>query len=254
MKPSKAYYMNENWSASARLGFRVPFILLVAAALVIAILLAGDPAEAAGHFQRLKSFGFPDQVGTWPRNALIQGKRWGLSRDHPPSGTAGGTVFRAVRRRERIQSPARFCGGFSLPAGRGAGSDGVLYGTTYSGGSNNVGILFALGKDGQAIAPCTSSKRTAGTARDRLPALALGRDGVLYGVTQDPEAAATWGRSSVSTGTGAATQFYGALAVTRPMARAPPPVLVPPCRRWHPVWHNSLGRQQQLRHGIQAQH
>jgi hypothetical protein len=54
--------MNENWSTNARAGYKALFILLAAPALVVAILLAGDPAEAAGHFQRLKSFGFPDQL------------------------------------------------------------------------------------------------------------------------------------------------------------------------------------------------
>ena len=62
MKLSKAYHMSENWSANARAGYKAPFILLVATALVVAILLAVTPAKAAGHFQRLKSFGFPDQL------------------------------------------------------------------------------------------------------------------------------------------------------------------------------------------------
>ena len=182
MRLSKAYRRNENWRANARAGYRAPFILLVAPALVVAILLVGDPAEAAGHFQRLKSFGLPDQLGTWPRNALIQGSD-GAFYGTTLSGTAGGTVFRVNGDGSGYKVLHDFVEASTFPQGVVEGIDGRLYGTTLAGGSNNAGILFALGKDGSGYR-ALHQFQTDGVDGQGPRALALGRDGVLYGATR----------------------------------------------------------------------
>ena len=182
MKLCKARHLNENWSANARAGYEAPSILLVAGALAVAIFLTVTPAEASGHFQRLKSFGFPDQLGTWPRTALIQGSD-GAFYGTTPSGTAGGTVFRVNSDGTGYKVLHDFVEASVSPQGVVESSDGLLYGTTYSGGSNNVGILFALGKDGTGYRALHQFQRN-GVDGQGPHALALGRDGVLYGATQ----------------------------------------------------------------------
>ena len=76
-----------------------PF-LLPALIAGFGLMLAAHAARAAAHFQRLKSFGFADQMGQNPRAPLLQG------------------------------------------------SNGVLYGTTYIGGSKSAGTVFRANKDG----------------------------------------------------------------------------------------------------------
>ena len=182
MKLSKAPHMNEKWTATARAGYKEPCILLATPALVVAILLTVTPAEAAGHFQRLKSFGFPDQLGTSPRNALIQGSD-GAFYGTTFSGTAGGTVFRVNGDGSSYKVLHDFVEASTFPQGVVEGSDGRLYGTTLVGGSNNVGILFALGKDGTGYRALHQFQKNG--VDGQLPyALTLGRDGVLYGATQ----------------------------------------------------------------------
>ena len=173
--------MKENWSTTTRAGYKASFILLAAPALVVAILLAAAPAEAAGHFQRLKSFGFPDQLGTWPRNALIQGND-GAFYGTTPSGMAGGTVFRVNRDGSGYKVLHDFVEASANPQGVVEGSDGLLYGATYYGGTNGVGNVFKLNKDGTGYRALHQFQSIGGDGR--IPcALALGRDGVLYGAT-----------------------------------------------------------------------
>lgn len=140
------------------------------------------PAEAAGHFQRLKSFGFPDQVGIQPRNALIQGSD-GAFYGTTLSGTAGGTVFRVNGNGSGYKVLHDFVEAAAVPQGVVEGSDGLLYGTALLGGSNNVGILFALGQGGTGYR-ALHQFQTNGVDGQRPRALALGHDGVLYGTTQ----------------------------------------------------------------------
>jgi uncharacterized repeat protein (TIGR03803 family) len=157
-------------------------ILSVGPALVVAMFLAGAPAEAAGHFQRLKSFGFPDQIGISPRNALIQGSE-GAFYGTTLSGTAGGTVFRVNGDGSGYKVLHDFVEASAFPRGVVEGIDGRLYGTTLVGGTNNAGILFVLSKDGTGYR-ALHQFQTNGVDGQRPRALALGRDGVLYGTTQ----------------------------------------------------------------------
>ena len=182
MKLCKAYYKRalEHERASRD---KAPFILLVAPALAVALFLAGAPAEAAGHCQRLKSFGFQDQIGTTPRSALIQagdGTFYGVTQ----SGTAGGTVFRVNGDGSGYKVLHDFVEAQATPQGVLEAGDGLLYGTTLLGGSNNAGLLFVLGKDGTGYR-ALHEFQTGSVDGQRPCALALGRDGVLYGTTQN---------------------------------------------------------------------
>ena len=68
------------------------------------------------------------------------------------------------------------------PQGVVEGSDGLLYGATYYGGTNGVGNVFKLNKDGTGYRALHQFQSSGGDGR--IPcALALGRDGVLYGAT-----------------------------------------------------------------------
>jgi uncharacterized repeat protein (TIGR03803 family) len=99
------------------------------------------------------------------------------------SGTAGGTVFRMNGDGSGYKVLHDFVESSTFPQGMVEGGDGRLYGTTLVGGSNNVGILFALGKNGTGYCALHQFQSSGGDGR--IPcALALGRDGVLYGATQ----------------------------------------------------------------------
>src|SRR6478736_4280995 len=60
-------------------------------------------------------------------------------------------------------------------------SDGVLYGTTVTGGSENAGAVFKLNKDGSAYAVLRSFAVTNG--QGPYGGLVEGSDGALYGST-----------------------------------------------------------------------
>lgn len=63
------------------------------------------------------------------------------------------------------------------------GSDGALYGTTYAGGSNNVGTVFKLNKDGSGYLPLRHFSTTGGSGQFPRGALLEATDGWLYGAT-----------------------------------------------------------------------
>src|SRR5438105_3344515 len=76
---------------------------------------------------------------------------------------------------------------FGNPMSAGAGprgqlleaSDGLLYGTTYSGGSNNLGVIFKVRRDGGGYAALLSFQ----AAAFPYAGVVEGSDGALYGTT-----------------------------------------------------------------------
>src|SRR5258708_5164488 len=60
-------------------------------------------------------------------------------------------------------------------------SDGVLYGTTYQGGTNNVGTVFKVNPDGSGYAILRVFTRNGTDGYNPRAALAQGTDGALYG-------------------------------------------------------------------------
>lgn len=65
------------------------------------------------------------------------------------------------------------------------GHDGILYGTTYSGGASNLGTVFALNTDGSGYAVLHHFTGSSGGADGSFPfsGVCQGSDGALYGTT-----------------------------------------------------------------------
>jgi uncharacterized repeat protein (TIGR03803 family) len=63
------------------------------------------------------------------------------------------------------------------------GKDGVLYGTTYSGGSNGVGAIFKLAQAGANYSVWRGFRSSGGDGQNPRGGLVLGNDGAFYGTT-----------------------------------------------------------------------
>jgi uncharacterized repeat protein (TIGR03803 family) len=154
--------------------------------LVIFASLAAAPTSHAGtQYQLLKSFGFPELAGGTPSGRLIQGSDGALYGTTGASGfNAFGTVFKVNTDGSGYRVLYRFDGsGAENPSGGLLeGSDGVLYGTTYSGGSSNAGTVFRLTKDGTDFAILHAFTGSFGfDGRNPEAGLIEGSDGALYG-------------------------------------------------------------------------
>jgi len=141
------------------------------------LLLPGLRAQGAAVLTTLHSFGvFPD--GEYPTAGLVQGSDGNLYGTTPSGGTNGGngTVFR-FSTNGVISSLYSFAGGndganpFALLV---QGNDGNFYGTTYLGGTSNLGTAFKISAGG--------TLSTLWQLGGIYPsALVQGSDGSLYG-------------------------------------------------------------------------
>jgi len=140
----------------------------------------------------LHSFQGQDVDGSQPESPLIEasdGALYGTTRGGGVRTNAtSGTVFRLNKDGTGYQILRTFEAGGSDGldpwAGLAEGVDGMLYGTTYQGGSsNNVGTVFRLNKDGTAYSVIVSFLGTGGDGGKPHAALLVGSDGVLYGTT-----------------------------------------------------------------------
>jgi len=87
------------------------------------------------------------------------------------------------------------------------GNDGALYGTTYSGGNDNLGTIFKINPDGKGYTILYSFTNTATSGANPYAALVKGADGNFYGTTYSG-GSANLGTVFKITPTGEFTQLY----------------------------------------------
>jgi len=185
------------------LRFRISRSLAASAAKVVVMLLTASlaalAARAAAHYQLLISFGAPDVSGQNPEAPLIQGSDGALYGTTYYGGASNvGAVFKLNQDGTGYRVLHSFAGfaasdGERPLAGLVEGGDGALYGTTKNGGSNDVGTIFKLNKDGSAYAVLLHFGAP-GDGLNPYAGLVQATDGVLYGTTY---AGGTNGRGTV---------------------------------------------------------
>jgi uncharacterized repeat protein (TIGR03803 family) len=167
------------------------------AALILAGLLSGPLAHAALYYEQLKSIGPASVEGASPFGQLQEGTDGALyGTTYDPFVPEANVVFRVSKDGSGYALLHRFGGdtsdGANAFAGVTEGSDGMLFGTTWRGGTNRAGsnggalgggTVFRLNKDGSGY----TLLHHFGGANDGLnpqAALVEASDGNLYGATR----------------------------------------------------------------------
>ena len=133
---------------------------------------------------------FPDRRGDgrMPRSSVVEGLDGALYGTTTTGGTEdGGIVFRVNKDGTdyRVLYDFKHNGpGGGIPQGLAQGSDGALYGTTESGGTNRGGTAFKLSPDGSGFRVLHSFPGFAGDGVNPQGTLVKGSDGALYGMTR----------------------------------------------------------------------
>jgi uncharacterized repeat protein (TIGR03803 family) len=140
------------------------------------------------NYTPLYSFTGAGGDGRYPRAGLVQGTDGALYGTTQSGGEWGdGLVYKLGTNGTGYTRLHSFCSaaldGASPYAGLLQGTDGALYGTTRSGGTNGYGIVFKLGSDGNAYTPLHSFTGADGDGASPSAGLVQGRDGALYGTT-----------------------------------------------------------------------
>lgn len=173
---------------------RIALLLLSASTLLTA-------APASFEFQLVRSFGFTNLSSTLPRGLTrgSDGKWYGTTRSGGVAdvwgGTlGGGTIFRMNQDGSGYTNLHVFSRaegeGFGPYAPLIEGSDGALYGTTYSGGQREdftliQGTLFRIAKDGSDYKVLHEFEQYHADGSSPYGPLVEGSDGVLYGTTRE---------------------------------------------------------------------
>jgi uncharacterized repeat protein (TIGR03803 family) len=142
--------------------------------------------DGAG-YTLLWSFTSSGGDGRWPQTGLVAGTDGALYGTTSSGGNGLGTVFRL----ERDGTGYTILHSFSTaskdgksPLGLIEGTDGILYGTTWLGGTNSSGTLFKLNKDGSGFTILRTLRNIIGEAFQPSSGLIEGSDGALYGTTE----------------------------------------------------------------------
>jgi uncharacterized repeat protein (TIGR03803 family) len=159
------------------------FCFLLAGCLVTA------PAVAANHHQTFKHLGGAGEAGFTPVGRLLEGSDgalYGTTAYSFAPADVGGVAFRVNKNGSGYQVLHRFGeagDGWGLFGGVVEASGGVLFGATYSGGSNGVGTVFRMNRDGSGYTILLHFGASAGDGRNPGE-LMMASDGVLYGTTR----------------------------------------------------------------------
>lgn len=138
----------------------------------------------------LRSFGANSRDGVSPYADLVEGADGLLYGTTFWGGQNGwGTVFQLTRSGGSYTTLHSFDGeaagdGAMPAAGLIEGQDGVLYGLTSAGGTNNVGTVFRLAKNGGGYAVILHFQDNDLDGQSPAAALVQASNGVLYGVTE----------------------------------------------------------------------
>ncbi|HEV2207706.1 MAG TPA: choice-of-anchor tandem repeat GloVer-containing protein [Verrucomicrobiae bacterium] len=144
--------------------------------------------QDGGNYSLLYSFGSTSGDGTLPFGALVQGRDGALYGTTQSGGTSNlGTVFKLNPDGSGYQILHNFTGPAAdgrLPLGTLVqGADDFLYGTTYYGGTNDLGAIFKIDTNGNNYAVLRSFAAGQDGSQP-VAGLARGTDGALYGSTR----------------------------------------------------------------------
>ncbi len=140
----------------------------------------------------LKSFGTSFGDGSYPRTALVESFNGFLYGTTTQGGSAGnGAVFRIARDGSSYSVIYSFQGGQSdgdspnSALVEGPNQEGFLYGTTYAGGTNDVGTVYRLNTNGGSFKLLLSPSLAPGSPELIEGGVVVGKtDGLLYGVSR----------------------------------------------------------------------
>ncbi|HXI82918.1 MAG TPA: choice-of-anchor tandem repeat GloVer-containing protein [Verrucomicrobiae bacterium] len=140
----------------------------------------------SGTYTSLYSFGASSIDGTAP-NGLVRGSNGKLYGTTAQGGTySNGTVF-CITLTGSYSNLYSFGGTPNdglVPLGVPVqGSDGNFYGTTYYGGTSNVGTVFRFSPNGTETVLCSLASLALGSFSPSPPGLVQGSDGIFYGTT-----------------------------------------------------------------------
>jgi uncharacterized repeat protein (TIGR03803 family) len=153
-------------------------------AWLLGVALTTPAAQAAVHYQRLRSFGSSEGDGQRPPRGVVEGKDGALYCTTEAGGTNGsGTVFKLNKDGSGYTVLYNFGGaddhsGAGSPNGLHEASDRVLYGTTkYS------SCVFRINEDGSGYKVLHRFGQSAGDGQLPVDGMFEGSDGALYGTT-----------------------------------------------------------------------
>ena len=154
--------------------------------------------QSGNNYSVLKNFSTNSGDGLYPRAGLMQASDGLLYGTTYWGGTSNlGTVFRLDTNGGSYAVLKSFTGktndGGKPFAALVEGTNGALFGTTFTGGLTNQGTVFTLKKDGTGFAVLKSFTGTNGDGRFPCASLTVGSDNLLYGSTRSGGSSSNWG-------------------------------------------------------------
>src|SRR5208282_1721301 len=194
-------------------GMKPVLALLIPLLWAAALVLPAFSASAGVILTSLYSFQtFPS--GANPEAGLVQGSDGDFYGTTEAGGKYGsGTVFK-ITTNGALTSLYSFTGtndGANPYAGLVQGSDGIFYGTTYNGGTNNSGTVFQITTNGALTSLYSFTGGNDGANPEA--GLVQGSDGHFYGTTENG-GTNSWGNVFKISTNGALTTVYAFGTVT----------------------------------------